>query len=54
MYFLIITQAGNTGFLFFSIPTNNTSQKYVPQEKKKINLTELINQNACTPGGGCC
>jgi hypothetical protein len=26
----------------------------IPQEKKKINLTELINQNACTPGGGCC
>ena len=26
----------------------------IPQEKMKINLTELINQNACTPGGGCC
>jgi hypothetical protein len=26
----------------------------IPQEKKKLSLTELINQNACTPGGGCC
>ncbi|MFN5317312.1 MAG: DUF6428 family protein [Bacteroidia bacterium] len=26
----------------------------IPQEKKKLSLTDLINQNACTPGGGCC
>jgi hypothetical protein len=27
----------------------------IPQEKQKINLTEITNQpNSCTPGGGCC
>jgi hypothetical protein len=26
----------------------------IPQKKKKLSLTDLINQNACTPGGGCC
>jgi hypothetical protein len=26
----------------------------IPQEKEKINLNELSNQDSCTPGGGCC
>lgn len=26
----------------------------IPEEKQKIQLIDLNNQNACTPGGGCC
>lgn len=26
----------------------------IPVEKTKVNLTELNNEPACTPGGGCC
>jgi hypothetical protein len=26
----------------------------IPQEKQKVNLSELIAQNSCEPGGGCC
>ncbi len=27
----------------------------IPQEKQKIQLTEIVSQtNSCTPGGGCC
>jgi len=26
----------------------------IPPEKMKINLGQLVNQKACTPGGGCC
>lgn len=26
----------------------------IPSEKTKQNLAELNNENACTPGGGCC
>lgn len=33
-----------------------TDQCGIPQEKKKLNLGDLIstNNNSCTPGGGCC
>lgn len=26
----------------------------IPQEKQKVNLSEMSNQACCTPGGGCC
>ena len=26
----------------------------IPQEKMKVNLSEIQNQNSCKPGGGCC
>lgn len=26
----------------------------IPQEKLKVNLAEMSNQNSCKPGGGCC
>ena len=26
----------------------------IPQEKMKVNLSEILNQNSCKPGGGCC
>jgi hypothetical protein len=26
----------------------------IPQEKLKVNLSEIQNQNSCKPGGGCC
>ena len=26
----------------------------IPQEKQKVNLSEMSNQTSCTPGGGCC
>ena len=26
----------------------------IPQEKMKVNLSEIQNQNTCKPGGGCC
>lgn len=43
-------------FILLSKQTNCLAEDScgIPQEKKKVNLTELINQNACTPGGGCC
>jgi hypothetical protein len=43
-------------FILLSKQTNCLAEDScgIPQEKKKVNLTEFINQNACTPGGGCC
>lgn len=26
----------------------------IPEEKLKVNLSEMPKQNSCTPGGGCC
>ncbi len=26
----------------------------IPTEKKKVDLSSLVTNNACTPGGGCC
>ena len=26
----------------------------IPQEKKKVDLTQLVSNNSCTPGSGCC
>jgi len=26
----------------------------IPQEKPKVSLSEMIQQNSCKPGGGCC
>jgi hypothetical protein len=26
----------------------------IPQDKLKVSLSEMTNQNSCKPGGGCC
>jgi hypothetical protein len=43
-------------FILLSKQTNCLAEDScgIPQEKKKVNLTEFINQNACPPGGSCC
>ena len=46
----------NGNFILTSLHTNCLAQDKcgIPSEKLKVNLVDLSNSNACTPGGGCC
>lgn len=43
-------------FVLVSKHTNCLAQDNcgIPSEKMKVNLSEISNNNSCTPGGGCC